>query len=239
MIFADFEKIQFTLFGLDLVEPMALITDSILGALSVYFAIRIKRLKTKHPFFEYWYWFFIVFGIGAFYGGLAHGFFNYWGVLGKFPSWIAGPISIYLLEQAMISASKNNKQIKILKGISFWKMIIVFTIWILLLCFAPVWEKPSIGFLPIAINTIVGVVGAAGFLAHSYLKKGISQSYRYFKLGVLVMLPTAFVFLMKINLHPWFDKNDLSHVLLGAGITYLYIGCMRIYKEGLNQDPYL
>ena len=239
MIFADFEKIHFTLFGLDLLEPMALITDSILGILSVYFAIKIKNFKTKHPFYQYWYWFFIVFGVGAFYGGFAHAFFGYWGVLGKFPSWIAGPVSIYFLEQAMIAGSKNNRQIKILKGISFWKMIIVFTVWILLLCFAPVWEKPSIGFLPIAINTIVGVSGAAGFIAHHYVKKGMSQSYRYFKLGVLIMLPTAFIFLMKINLHQWFDKNDLSHVLLGAGITYFYIGCKRLFKEGVNQDAYL
>ncbi|MEO9533346.1 MAG: hypothetical protein ABJG68_10435 [Crocinitomicaceae bacterium] len=239
MIFADFEKIHFTLLGFDLVEPMALITDSILGTLSIILAFKVKKFKANHPFFEYWFWFFLIFGVGAFYGGLAHAFFNYWGVLGKFPSWIAGPVSIYMLEQAMIAASKNNRQIKILKGISFWKFVLVMATWVILLCVAPVWEKPSIGFLPIAINTIVGVSLAAGFLAHHYVKKGMSQSYRYFKLGVLVMLPSAFIFLMKINLHPWFDKNDLSHVLLAAGIIYFFIGCKNIYKEGINQDAYL
>jgi hypothetical protein len=32
---------------------------------------------------------------------------------------------------------------------------------------------------------------------------------------------------MKINLHQWFDKNDLSHILMMIGITYFYLGVKR------------
>ena len=97
MIGADFEKIHFVLFGLDLVEPMAFITDTVLGVLSVGLGWKLTKIKTDHPFRTYWIWFFLVFGVGAFVGGLGHTFFNYWGIPGKFPSWIAGPLSIYLL----------------------------------------------------------------------------------------------------------------------------------------------
>ncbi|MFT4600362.1 MAG: hypothetical protein ACI857_000536 [Arenicella sp.] len=240
LIFADFDKIHFSLFGLDLLEPMALVTDSILGIISVYFGFKLKKMTSSaHPFYTYWMWFFFVFGVGAFYGGLAHIFFNYWGVVGKFGTWIAGPISIYCIEQAMIAAHPNRKTVKLLKGISFWKLVIVFAIWTAIVTMGPIHEKPAIGFLPIAINTIVGVVISAGLLGRYYYKKGLSLNYKYFVLGVVVMLPSAFIFLMKINLHPWFDKNDLSHVLLLAGIVYLYTGCRRLYKEGLNQDAYI
>lgn len=240
LIFADFDKIHFSLFGLDLVEPMALVTDSILGITSVVFGILVMRkMKTEHPFYSYWMWFFFVFGVGAFYGGLSHIFFNYWGVVGKFGTWIAGPISIYCIEQAMISAHPNSKTVNLLKGISFWKLVIVFTVWICIVTMGPIHEKPAIGFLPIAINTIVGVLISAGVLGRYYYKRGLSINYKYFVLGVIVMLPSAFIFLMKINLHPWFDKNDLSHVLLLAGIIYFYLGCKRLYKEGLNQDAYI
>lgn len=240
MIFADFEKIEFTLFGWQMLEPMAVITDSFMGSLSVYFGIKVSRLRTEHPFYSYWMWFFLIFGIGAFYGGLAHGFYNYWGVFGKIPTWLAGPISVYALEQAMISAHPNKKSVSLLKGLSFWKLIIVLKIWIIILCFAPLYEKPALGFLPIAINTILGVTATAGGIGWVlYKKKALSINYKYFVLGVLVMLPSAFVFLMKINLHPWFDKNDLSHVLMIAGISYFYFGIKKLYKEGVNQDAYL
>jgi hypothetical protein len=50
------------------------------------------------------------------------------------------------------------------------------------------------------------------------------------------MLPASAIFLMKINLHQWFDKNDLSHVLMSAGIIYFYIGIAKISK-GLKEVP--
>jgi len=240
MIFADFEKIEFTFMGWQMLEPMAIITDSIMGGLSVYFGIKLSRFKTSHPFYNYWVWFFLIFGVGAFYGGLAHGFYNYWGVFGKIPTWFAGPVSVYALEQAMIAAHPNKKSVKLLKGISFWKLMIVLTVWILILFNAPLYEKPELGFLPIAINTILGVSATAGGIGwYLYKKKQMSLNYKYFALGVLVMLPSAFAFLMKINLHPWFDKNDLSHVLMIAGISYFYLGIKKLYAEGLNQDDYL
>lgn len=239
MIFADFEKIHFSLFGFELMEPMALITDVIMGSLSVYFAFRLRKNLTDHPFYLYWSYFFLIFGAGAFYGGFAHAFYGYWGVIGKFPSWISGPVSVYCLEQAMISVHPDNKILSRLKVISFWKFFAVILAWILILSLGPIQEKPSIGFLPIAINTILGVSLSAGILGSIYKKKGLSVNFKYFVLGVLVMIPSAFVFLMKINLHQWFDKNDLSHVLLTAGITYFFIGCRKLYKEGLLQDSYL
>ena len=127
MIGADFEKIQFELFGWDLLEPMALVTDSVLGLLSLGLGLALSRVKIEHPFRTYWIWFYILFGMGAFVGGLGHAFFNYWGVAGKFPSWILGPASIYMLEQGMIAVHPDNKKISKFKHktkiFSFTKII--------------------------------------------------------------------------------------------------------------------
>jgi Family of unknown function (DUF6962) len=239
MIGADFEKIQFVLFGWDLVEPMALISDLIMGAISVYFSFKILRYKSEHPFYLYWFGFFFVFGVGAAYGGLAHAFYNYWGVMGKIPTWLAGPVSIYLLEQAMISVYPSKRGVLNLKIVSFWKLVIVLITFVLILCFADLDNKPSLGFLPIAINTILGVSLTAGVLGLIYYRRGLSVLYKYFALGVLIMLPSSFVFLLKINLHPWFDKNDLSHVLITLGIVYFYVGAKRLHQQGFHEDRYL
>jgi hypothetical protein len=48
---------------------------------------------------------------------------------------------------------------------------------------------------------------------------------------VLAMLPAAFVFLMKINLHPWMDKNDVSHILLSIGNVFFYVGIIKVTPE--------
>ena len=239
MIGVDFEKIEYVLFGWDLLEPMALIMDSIMGLLSIYFAIKIAKYKSKHPFYTYWMWFFLLFGLGAFYGGFTHALFNYWGVSGKIPVWLLGPLSVYALEQAMIAASTNKRQISLLKGFSFWKYFIVTVVWLLIYNLYPLEENPAVGFLPVAFNTIFGVLLFAGFLAQSYYKKKLSINYRYFVLAVIIMIPSAFVYLLKINLHPWFDKNDLAHLLLGGGIIYFYLGVSKLHKEGVHQDRYL
>ncbi|MBK9192169.1 MAG: hypothetical protein IPM77_12025 [Crocinitomicaceae bacterium] len=230
MIGADFEKIQFVLFGLNLVEPMAFITDLIMGTVSIILGMKVSKIQSNHAFYIYWKSFFYLFGIGALAGGVGHTFFFYFGIPGKFLSWICGPLSVYLLEQAMISINPKEKKLEILKLISSLKMIVVFIIFGVILYNMSSTSKPELPFLPIAINTILGVVLTAGALALSY-KKSISTKFSYIYLGVLVMLPTAFIFLLKINLHQWFDKNDLSHVLLTAGIIYFYIGIRKISED--------
>ncbi|MBK6950725.1 MAG: hypothetical protein IPH24_01425 [Crocinitomicaceae bacterium] len=235
MIGADFEKIHFVLFGLNLVEPMAFITDLIMGSLSIYFAFKVRQIESNLAFYTYWRLFFVIFGYGAILGGIGHTFFNQLGVAGKFPSWICGPLTVYCLEQAMISIHPIEKRFNLFKLISTLKLFVVYTVFIVICINAPITEKIELPFLPIAINTILGVSFAAGILAYWYKKK-LSAKFKYFYLGVLVMLPASAIFLLKINLHQWFDKNDLSHVLMSAGIIYFYIGITKISK-GLKEVP--
>lgn len=235
MIGADFEKIHFVLFGLNLVEPMAFITDLILGSISIYFAFKVRQIQSNLPFYTYWRCFFIVFGYGAILGGIGHTFFNQLGVAGKFPSWICGPLTVYCVEQAMISIHPIEKRFNLFKLLSALKMFVVYIIFSVICINAPIAEKVGLPFLPIAINTIIGISFSAGLLALWYKKK-ISTKFKYFYLGVLVMLPASAIFLLKINLHQWFDKNDLSHILMIAGIIYFYIGISKVSK-GLKEVP--
>lgn len=235
MIGADFEKIHFVLFGLNLVEPMAFITDLIMGSLSIYFAFKVRQIDSNLAFYTYWRLFFVIFGYGAILGGIGHTFFNQFGVAGKFPSWICGPLSVYCLEQAMISIHPVEKRFNFLKLLSTLKMLVIYVIFIVICLNVSIEENIGLPFLPIAINTILGVSFTAGILALWYKKK-LSSKFKYFYLGVLVMLPASAIFLLKINLHQWFDKNDLSHVLMTAGIIYFYIGITKISK-GLKEVP--
>ena len=114
----DFPKIEFQLFGLDLVEPNAIIGDSICFVIGLWIAVSIKSLKLDHPFFINWKRFFVVFATSMMLGGIGHTFFNYLGVEGKYAGWCLSIVAIYYMEQAMIEIHTKKNQINIFKKIS-------------------------------------------------------------------------------------------------------------------------
>ena len=234
MIGLDFPKIEFELFGLELLEPMAIITDTIMGGLSVYFGFKILALRKTLPFYKYWVLFFIIFGVGSILGGIGHTFYNQLGIFGKIPSWVCGPISVYFAEKAMISLHWKGETKKKLQKWFDLKVVLVYLAFFYLLFFGDKSQNANLPFLPIAINTIVGLIAAVGVLGFKYTEK-LSPKFKFFWLGVMVMFPSAIVFLFKINVHQWFDKNDFSHVLISIGIVYWYLGVSKL-ADGLKQS---
>ncbi|MBN4071137.1 hypothetical protein JYT72_01375 [Crocinitomix catalasitica] len=239
MIGQDFDKIPFELFGWELLEPMALITDGTMGIISIVLAFMVNRIDSVHPLFMYWKWFFVIFGLAGITGALGHAFFNYWGVAGKFPSWILAPISVYLLEQGMISVYPNPKKIQMLKNISFWKYILVVGIFIAVCLSVDLPTNEKGPFLPLALNTAFSMIAIGVFLSYYYSKK-LDQHYRYFIYGTLMAVPALLFLLFKINLHPWFNKEDAGHVLIIISIIFFYIGVKKVslnFKEKHNELP--
>lgn len=234
LIGQDFDKLQIELFGFIIQEPNGVISDLVMSVVSVILGILLIRKYGKSEFEKWWIAFFILYGISAFLGAFGHGFYHYFGALGKVPNWLTGIPIIYFIELAMISLIANPNRKKTLKLLALAKMIIVYMIFVGICFTIPINEKPQIPFLPIAFNTILGVTLSAGVLGYQFYKK--ERSFKQIVIGVIVMVPSAFVFLMKINPTQWFDKNDLSHVLLTAGIIFFYLGIVEVKKSGfLNQ----
>ena len=48
--------------------------------------------------------------------------------------------------------------------------------------------------------------------------------------GVLLLIPSGLFISFKINLHPWFDKNDFGHLLLIAAM-FLYFKAIKSYSK--------
>ena len=222
----DFPKIYLDLNGFIILEPNAIITDLIMASVSFYFVVKLYSRRKDHSFLKYWYYFFLTFGIGAIMGSLAHGLFTYSGPQGKFPTWISGILSVYFIEKAMVKTSRRFNKNNILGKISFFKMIGVFLGVITVISTRAFDDDHTIGFLPVVINTIIGVFISVAFASSLNLK--FQGSFRWFILGVVVMLPSSIIFLMKINLFRWFDKGDLSHLLMTIGITLFYLGIKKI-----------
>lgn len=213
--------------GLQCLEPMALVIDTIIALICFFILYKLSKSTVNHSFFTYWKSFFFVFGLATLIGGFGHFFYNYWGIAGKIPTWILAPIALYFLEQAMISVYPDRKKIPLFKLISFWKYILVLGIWILVLVFADLSVNEKKPFLPIVINSglSLSIIGV-GFAA--YYAKKINSNYKYLMYGTIASVPALFITIFKVNLHPWFNREDFGHVLIIITLIYYYFGLKKV-----------
>ena len=107
---------------------------------------------------------------------------------------------------------------------------------IFVLAFADPYNKISLSILIVIINSLVGVTLSAGALGMYYNRLVGSRDFKNFITGVVIMLPSSLIFLFDVNMFRWFDKNDLSHLLLGIGITFFYLGILRIFKLTSSEE---
>lgn len=230
LIGKDFEKIEFELFGMDLLEPNAFIGDTLIFILSIYFAIKTKEQLSKGPFFRYWYWFYIVFGAGFFFGGIGHTFYNYLGLPGKYPSWYLGIISVAFIELAMASIHPNSTFQKRYRNFISIKLIVALIFETLILTFLNIQENMSLGMIIPILQPVIGLTFALGVLGYQYQKK-LHSSFVFLWISALVQIPSAVVQGLKINIQPWFDKNDIGHILLIGGCVLYYTTIKRFSKH--------
>tara|TARA_B100001287_G_scaffold276622_1_gene288240 strand:+ start:6009 stop:6728 length:720 start_codon:yes stop_codon:yes gene_type:complete len=226
LIGEDFTKIRLDLSGIVILEPNAIISDLIMGLVSFYIAKKLYSNRKSSGFVKYWYYFFLTFGCGAILGSTGHGLFHYLGAQGKFPTWISGILSTYFIEKAMIKSFERHNKNNILGKIAFFKMITVFLLVIIVISSAEFDKNHTIGFLPIAINTIIGVLISVSVISGANIKS--QNEFKWLIYGVLAMLPSAIIFLMKINLFQWLDKGDLSHLFMTIGIYIYFVGIKKI-----------
>lgn len=234
LIGQDFEKIKFPLFGYDFVEPNAMYMDTLIAIFALVFAVYCSRyyVKTQLVFFHYWKYFFIVFGVGFFLGGLGHFCYNYWGIPGKVPAWyISGITSPMLIEFAMASLLPKERFEK-LKRFFLWKTAFFWVLQALLIAFVDLEKEPGLGLIGPTLAMITALPSSLGVLGYRF-SKSITPAFKYAWWSLIVFAPSLPLQVLKINIHPWFDRNDLSHILMIANIT-LYFLAVRGYFRFQN-----
>ncbi len=217
------ERLPFEMFGLCLQEPMALITNWLI-ALTAF--LLYSRIKTPQNLFQkHWKLFYLTFGISTFFGGLGHLFFYYFEVYGKFPCWFFGILASYHAGKAMISNSliSKAKQVRLtyflmLKGVVLIILAVI-----------------TKSFLFVMLDaTITYLFFCLGFGWYFYRKGYLF--YKYTVIAILILIPSIFIFTLQINPHLWFNKDDLSHVLMVLTIVFFYIGISK--SKELNLDAF-
>jgi hypothetical protein len=233
LIGQDFDKIHFNFLGLDLLEPNAIIGDTIIFICSIYFFIKTNSGTNKPAYFLYWKWFFIVFGVGFFLGGLGHLFYNYTGVPGKYASWYLGIFATFLIEKAMVSIMEYQRLKKTLVFFIHTKVCVAILSSTYVFLVVDLTVDPSRGLIIPTINSVIGLGLSLGVLGAVYSNK-IHSSFKWLWISSLILIPSAIVQGLKINFHPWFDRNDISHIFLTVGLFYYYRH-LKLYRNYLDQ----
>ncbi|MDX2359529.1 MAG: hypothetical protein QNK23_01895 [Crocinitomicaceae bacterium] len=218
----DFDKIEFEMFGLELLEPSGFIGDLLIFIVAIVLAIKVGRLNRIEPFFKYWKLFFVVFGVGFLFGGFGHLFYNYWGVLGKNPAWYLGLVSTLLVEKAMISLHPSEKFKSTFNKVAYVKFVLALIAALYVSIFVDLTADYTVGLRVPSINTSVGLILALGYFCYLFMKE--IRGFRFFIFGILTLIPVAVIQSMKLNPHQLFDRNDMSHILLITAIIFYYLG---------------
>lgn len=236
LIGSDFDKIQFQLFGLDLMEPIGFLGDLVISVFAFYFTFKALKLY-RTPFTKNWIIFFVLFGFGFIMGGFGHLFYNYWGTPGKYIGWFSGIIYVFFIEQAMLPFLKNQKLRKGLILLSKIKLTLAVLAQIYIVSTVNLYPDYSFGMKVPTINSTLGLIYCLGILGYLF-SKSLHKSFANFYYSVLIMFPAVIFQLMRINISPWFDKNDASHLMVLIGLFFYYKGVKEVslYQRGLANN---
>jgi len=216
------EKLPFDFYGLCLQEPMALVTNMIIAITC--FVIYFRFNPVENNFQKHWKMFYLLFGLSTFFSGFGHMFFNYTGVYGKFPTWTLGLFSAFYAGKAMISLNVLKPQThKFFLNLLYIKLIAFV---VLALSFQ--------SFIFVMADAVITYLFFCMGFGIYYWRKGLS-SFKYTVIAVLVLIPSIFIFTLQYNPHLWFNKEDLSHVLMTATIIFFYFGVIRLDQLDLDE----
>lgn len=203
---------------------MALITNGIIAFFSFWAYRSLKQDEGKNP---YWRLFFLFLGVSSALGALGHTFFQYCGIPGKMPSWTIATMGNVCSALAIL---KYNQKIEVKNP---W-VIFVFLKSAVFLTLALVKFK----FMFIAFDAIISYLLFTGGFAAYLMRRGMTEM-KFMIIGVLVMLPSAFVFIFKFSPFLWLNKDDISHLLIVLGVACFYVGAKKFQSNKLSLYDYV
>lgn len=227
---SDFDKMEFSWFGLDLLEPNSLLTNSLITLTAlIFFSLVIRKFPLNKAFYNYWKWLFLLQGISFFTGGLGHVLYNYTGVWGKFVPMVFATGMIMFAEHAMLTLIPKGKQ-NLFMTISKVKAATAIVILLILMLRMDVENNLEKLLLVPSLNSTIGYFATLFFLGWRYGKR-VSKALYLLPISVLVLIPAAIFQMKKINIHPWFDRNDVGHLLIIITLFLYYFAIKGYHRD--------
>ena len=134
----------------------------------------------------------------------------------------------------MISLLKTKSRL-LWENLSLLKLILALILEIGVFCFVDMSQDHSIGLRVPAINSTIGFVFSLVVLGNKY-RKEIDKNFIFMIYGVLLLIPSGLFISFKINIHPWFDKNDFGHLILIIAMFFYYKSIYTYSQKIVNKQ---
>ncbi len=199
-------------------EPMTFITDIILSGLAIYFGTKMIELywqnfQLVHIHFG---WSFYFLALGAFLGGISHGFGPYFSpfwkdIIWKLTMWSIGVSTLFML-LAAFDVIMPFRTFEILRWIPTALLVIYIVV---------TWRHSEfINVIRFYVPSMVFVLVVMLYLY--FAKSSISAGFVF--LGIIISFIGAGVQVSGFSLHTHFNHNDLYHVIQMGGLWLMYWG---------------
>ena len=220
-VFQNYPQPSIEILNLRIDEPITTITDLLLAFICFYAFVRIRQQESNGRIKWYFKYYFLTLGLGAMFGGIfGHAFLYRLAPEWKLVSWIFTLISVGLIAHALVEVAKP----LVKPGVS--KFIV--RINLLILTFALFYTLWTLAFSPVKYYTIFGMVVVVGSLCFFINQKTGSRGVLVLMGAVGLGIVSVLIFSYELGLSPWFNHQDISHVILSFSAYSMYKGAVLI-----------
>ena len=220
-VFQTYLQPSIEILNLRIDEPITTVTDLLFAAICFYAFFRIRRMEYTGRVKWYFKYYFLTLGFGALFGGIfGHAFLYRLSTGWQLVSWVCSLLAVALITHALVELSKP-----LMKP---WFTRWVGRINLLILAFALFYTLWSLAFSPVKYYSIFGLVVVVGSLSYYIYQKTHKRGLTVLMLAVGIGFISALVFSFEWGLSPWFNHNDISHVILSFSAFGMYKGASLI-----------
>jgi len=204
--------------GLHIQEPVTVLTNVIITAFCLFFYFQLNVISIQPKLKKYWRLFFLLFGVSALIGALAHGFKSYFQPNVFYYIWLIMNLSglsiTYYLLRVNIEMSFVSDENKIRLHYLVVLIILIFSAITII----------TNDFLIVKINAGIAILVTLIRHYRAY-KKGYTGS-GYIAFGFAFSTLSIIVHSTKLSLNEWFNFKDISHVIMNISLYIIFIGVL-------------
>ena len=216
-MFKNYIQPSVEVFSLRIDEPVTTFTDILLALICFYAYLKIRQHESSGRIKGYFKYYFLTLGIAALSGGiLGHAFLYNLSPGWKLVSWGFTLVSVALMAQGLLLLARP------LIRPGMLRLIVMSNIVILALAF--IFTISTLAFSAVKLYTIFGMVAVVGSMSYLIFQKTGQRATLKLLFAVGVGTLSAVFFSYQWGFSPWFNHNDVSHMILSYSALTMYKG---------------
>ena len=232
------ELTQIELRGILIREPVTSLTDFIAALVSFYAFYRLHRLGRSAPGHRYFKLYFLLVGLALTASALlGHAFVYLFGTEWKVLGWTFGGLGIFCIQRSAVHIARpwipsrlfawcvwgTGLQLLLFLSLTTWGLMGEF--------------DAERGFKFVQINLALGMAGLVLPLhVWVFLRRSNRGSLKVLLALICGLAPTA-TYNLRFTPSVWFNRDDISHVLLAIVLFLLYLGAREMATPATEDPP--